>query len=119
MGSVVLGFIFAKIISFLILTVAVFATTKLVEGIEAKDNTAALRGSFTYAVLTFLFGWVLQILLFPFALIAVGLVVNALLLWGTGVVVPGFSVKPMAVIWGAVIIWGTELGLSLAVKFLM
>tara|TARA_B110000037_G_C17074940_1_gene487454 strand:+ start:949 stop:1296 length:348 start_codon:yes stop_codon:yes gene_type:complete len=114
-----LGFIFAKIISFAILTAAVFATTQLVDGIEAKDKTAAIRGSVTYAVLNFLYGWVLEILLFPFALIAVGFVVSAILLWGTGFVVPDFSVKPKAALWGAVIIWGTNLGLSVVVGFLM
>lgn len=114
-----LGFVFGKIVSFLILTVSVFATIKLVDGIEAKDQKAAVRGSVTYAVLSFLYGWVLEILLFPFALIAVGFVVSAILLWGTGFVVPEFSVKPKAAIWGAVIIWGTNLGLSVAVNFLM
>jgi len=113
-----IGYIFGKIISLVILTAAVFATTHIVDGIETRDNAAALRGSVTYAVMSFLYGWVLKILLFPFALIAVGFVVSALLLWGTGVVVPGFSVGPRAAMWGAVIIWGTNLGLTFGLELL-
>ena len=113
-----IGFILGKLISFVILTAAVFATTQIVDGIETKDNTAAIRASVTYAVLSFCYGWVLEILLFPLALIAVGFVVSAILLWGTGLVVPGFSVKPKAALWGSVIIWGTNRGLSVLVNFL-
>lgn len=73
----------ALLLNWLVMSVAVWLVAALVPGIHLRSVGAAVAVAAVYGVLNALFGWLLWVLLFPVALITLGIAVNAVLLWAT------------------------------------
>ncbi len=88
----------------LVTTIAVWVAATLVSGVDADNTLALLGASLFLGIVNALIRPVLLLLSVPFILLTMGLfilVVNALMFWLVGGVVPGFEVEGF---WSA--FWG-------------
>ena len=82
----------AWLIRWLLMAVAVWITAQVVPGIKIRSFGVAIATAAVYGILNMLLGKVLWFLTFPLAVITLGVVVNAILLWITDKLVEEFEV---------------------------
>jgi len=82
--------------TWIIITIAIFVAAYLIPGIKVDSIGAAIVGAAVLGVLNALIKPVLIILTLPITLLTLGLfifVINALLFWLAGSIIPGFRVN--------------------------
>lgn len=80
----------------ILLSVVVFAVSKMLPNIKIKSFGTAVLVAVVYSIINFLIGWLLTLLSLPFIFITLGLfvfVINAFLLWLTDKVIDDFEIK--------------------------
>jgi putative membrane protein len=96
------------LIRVLVNALAIWLATEIVPGIEAKSLTIVLVAAIVLGLVNAIVRPVLLILTLPLTLVTLGLflfVLNALCLWLTSAVVPGFDVRGFwAAFWGALLV---------------
>jgi putative membrane protein len=92
----------------LVNALAIWLATRIVSGIEAGGSLAVLVAGLVLAVVNAVVRPVLLVLTLPLTLVTLGLflfVLNALCLWMTSALVPGFAVRGFwAAFWGALVV---------------
>ena len=87
---------------------AIWLATEVVPGIEARGATAVVVAALVLGLVNAIVRPVLLVLTLPLTLVTLGLflfVLNALCLWLTSAVVPGFDVRGFwPAFWGALIV---------------
>jgi len=95
----------AWLLRWFLMAVAFWITSKVVPGIRIRSFGAAVAVAAVYGILNALLGKVLWFLTFPLAVISLGLVVNALLLWVTDKLVDEFDIDGLgALVMGSVVL---------------
>ena len=79
-----MGWLFAVVAKVLVMAAAVYLTAAIVPGIKLRSAGAAVSVALVYGVLNFFLGKALFMLTLPLAIITLGAVVNAILLFLTG-----------------------------------
>jgi putative membrane protein len=100
------------LLSWLIMSVAVWVTATVVPGIKVRSFGAAVVVAAVYGVLNVFLGRLLFFLTFPLAVITLGVIVNAILLWITDKLLDEFEIDgivPLTI--GAVVLGVTNWGL--------
>ena len=96
------------LIRVLVNTLAIWLATEIVPGIESRSVTTVLAAALVLGLVNAIVRPVLLVLTLPLTLVTLGLflfVLNALCLWLTSVVVPGFEVRGFwPAFWGALIV---------------
>lgn len=80
----------------LLLSVVIFAVSKMLPKIHIKSFGTAIIVSIVYSIINFLIGWLLMLLSLPAVIITFGLftfVVNAFLLWITDKIIDDFEIE--------------------------
>jgi len=90
------------LISWLILTLAVWATAALLPGFQVKDVKSALIVAAIFGLLNFFLGWFLKALLVLPAILTLGVlflfipfIVNTMLLWLTDKLIGSFQINTL------------------------
>ncbi|KAA3618217.1 MAG: phage holin family protein [Calditrichaeota bacterium] len=81
---------------FLFLTVGILAATKIVPGVNLKNNITAFVVAAVYSVIHFFLFKILMFLSLPIVFLTIGLftiVINAVLLWITDKLLDDFEIK--------------------------
>jgi putative membrane protein len=79
----------------LLLSVAIFVVARLMPGIYVKSFWTATAVAIVYSIINFLTGWFLVLITLPAVIITFGLfkiVINAFLLWVTGMLIDDFEI---------------------------
>jgi putative membrane protein len=96
------------LIRVLVNAVAIWLATEIVPGIEARTVTTVVVAALVLGLVNAIVRPVLLVLTLPLTLVTLGLflfVLNALCLWLTSAVVPGFEVRGFwPAFWGALIV---------------
>jgi putative membrane protein len=96
------------LIRVLVNALAIWLATEVVPGIEAPSATTVIVAALVLGLVNAIVRPVLLVLTLPLTLVTLGLflfVLNALCLWLTSVVVPGFEVRGFwPAFWGALIV---------------
>jgi putative membrane protein len=96
------------LIRVLVNALAIWLATEIVPGIEARSLTTVLVAAIVLGLVNAIVRPVLLILTLPLTLVTLGLflfVLNALCLWLTSAVVPGFDVRGFwPAFWGALLV---------------
>jgi len=99
-----MGFLIRVVVNAL----AIWLATEIVPGIEARGVTAVVVAALVLGLVNAIVRPVLLVLTLPLTLVTLGLflfVLNALCLWLTSAVVPGFDVRGFwPAFWGALIV---------------
>jgi putative membrane protein len=99
-----MGFLIRALVN----AVAIWLATEVVPGIEAQGAVAVIVAAMVLGLVNAIVRPVLLVLTLPLTLVTLGLflfVLNALCLWLTSVVVPGFDVRGFwPAFWGALIV---------------
>jgi putative membrane protein len=99
-----MGFLIRAIVN----AVAIWLATEVVPGIEAHGAVAVIVAAMVLGLINAIVRPVLLVLTLPLTLVTLGLflfVLNALCLWLTSAVVPGFEVRGFwPAFWGALIV---------------
>jgi putative membrane protein len=99
-----MGFLFRVLVNAL----AIWLATEIVPGIGVRDTSTVVVAALVLGLLNAVVRPVLLVLTLPLTLVTLGLflfVLNALCLWLTSAVVPGFHVRGFwAAFWGALIV---------------
>ncbi len=82
----------AWLLRWLLMAVAFWITSKVVPGIRIRSFGSAVAVAAVYGILNALLGKALWFLTLPLAVISLGLVVNAMLLWITDKLVEEFEI---------------------------
>ncbi len=82
----------AWLLRWLLMAVAFWITSKVVPGIRIRSFGSAVAVAAVYGILNALLGKALWFLTLPLAVISLGLVVNAMLLWITDKLVDEFEI---------------------------
>ncbi len=84
------------LVSWAILTVAILIVASVLPGVKVKSLATAIVAAAVLGILNALVGPILLVLTLPITLITLGLfifVINALLFWLAGALVPNFEVR--------------------------
>jgi putative membrane protein len=96
------------LIRVLVNALAIWLATEIVPGIEARSVTVVLAAALVLGLVNAIVRPVLLVLTLPLTLVTLGLflfVLNAVCLWLTSVVVPGFDVRGFwPALWGALVV---------------
>jgi putative membrane protein len=96
------------VIRVLVNALAIWLATEIVPGIEARSATTVLVAALVLGIINAVVRPILLVLTLPLTLVTLGLflfVLNALCLWLTSAVVPGFDVRGFwAAFWGALLV---------------
>jgi putative membrane protein len=96
------------LIRVLVNALAIWLATEVVPGIDARSVTTVVVAALVLGLVNAIVRPVLLVLTLPLTLVTLGLflfVLNALCLWLTSAVVPGFDVRGFwAAFWGALIV---------------
>jgi putative membrane protein len=79
-----------------LLSITVFAVSKILPGIRIKSFITAIIVAVVYSVINYLIGWLLVMLSLPAMILTFGLftfVINAFLLWVTDKLIQDFEIK--------------------------
>jgi putative membrane protein len=99
-----MGFLIRVVVN----AVAIWVATEIVPGIQAHSATTVVVAALVLGLVNAIVRPVLLVLTLPLTLVTLGLflfVLNALCLWLTSAVVPGFEVRGFwAAFWGALIV---------------
>jgi putative membrane protein len=99
-----MGFLFRVLVNVL----AIWLATEIVPGIEARAATTVVVAALVLGLVNAVVRPVLLVLTLPLTLVTLGLflfVLNAMCLWLTSAVVPGFEVRGFwPAFWGALIV---------------
>ncbi len=82
----------AWLVRWLIMAAAVWITAQVVPGIKIRSFGVAIATAAVYGVLNALLGKVIWVLTFPMAILTLGILVNAILLWITDKLVEEFEI---------------------------
>lgn len=92
----------------LVNALAIWLATEIVPGIEARTGTTVLAAALVLGLVNAIVRPILLLLTLPLTLVTLGLflfVLNALCLWLTSAVVPGFDVRGFwPAFWGALLV---------------
>ena len=92
----------------LVNALAIWLATEIVPGIEARTGTTVLAAALVLGLVNAIVRPILLVLTLPLTLVTLGLflfVLNALCLWLTSAVVPGFDVRGFwPAFWGALLV---------------
>jgi putative membrane protein len=96
------------LIRVLVNALAIWLATEIVPGIEARSVTAVVAAALVLGLINAIVRPVLLVLTLPLTLVTLGLflfVLNAVCLWLTSAVVPGFDVRGFwPAFWGALVV---------------
>lgn len=106
----------AWFLRWLIMSAAVWITAQVVPGIKIRSFGVALATAAVYGILNALLGKVIWVLTFPLAILTLGVVVNAALLWITDKLVDDFEIDGVVPLFmGAVVLGLVNWGLKIIV----
>lgn len=89
------------LVSWMLMAVAVYLTALLVPGFRVKSFGAAVTVSAVYGILNVLLYKLLFILVFPVAILTLGLIVNMILLWVTAKATEKVEISGVLPLFGA------------------
>lgn len=84
------------ILKLLLLSLAVFIVSQVMESIRIKNYWTAVVVAAVYSIISFFMGWFLVLISLPFIIITFGLfkfVINAALLWITDKLIEDFEIE--------------------------
>ena len=82
----------AWLVRWLIMAAAVWITAQVVPGIKIRSFGVAIATAAVYGILNALLGKLIWVLTFPMAILTLGVIVNAALLWITDKLVDDFEI---------------------------